>query len=63
MRGTYTKRIQKLSDRLSDPALAEHARTIKNNKKQYFFSTKKNAFKRYPNLLSFQKRSYYSFRT
>lgn len=34
MRGTYTKRIQKLSDRLSDPALAEHARTIKNNKKQ-----------------------------
>ena len=63
MRGTYTKRIQKLSDRLSDPALAEHARTIKNNEKQYFFSTKKNAFIRYSNLLSFSKRFYYSFRT
>lgn len=31
MRGTYAKRIQKLSERLSDPALAEHARTIKSN--------------------------------
>ena len=31
MRSTYVKRIQKLSERLSDPALAEHAGTIKSN--------------------------------
>lgn len=31
MRGTYIKRIQKLSEKLSDPALAERARKINSN--------------------------------
>lgn len=31
MKGSYIKRIQKLSERVSDPALAEHARKVKSN--------------------------------
>lgn len=31
MRSTYMKRIQKLSEKLSDPALAERARKINSN--------------------------------